>query len=83
KRYYCDYCDKSFADNPTNRKNHLSGVQHKIAKQNHYDQFKDPKIILMENFSKKPCHKFQQDGVCRFGEVCKYSHLTSNDIEYL
>ena len=40
KKYYCDYCDKSFADNPTNRKNHARGVHHRQARSAHYEHFK-------------------------------------------
>ena len=39
KRYYCDYCDKIFPDNPTNRRNHLNGVQHRTMRRMYYDAF--------------------------------------------
>jgi len=39
KRYYCDYCDKTFPDNPTNRRNHLNGVQHRTVRKLYYDAF--------------------------------------------
>ena len=39
KKYFCDYCDKSFADNPVNRRNHLNGVVHKQMKDMHYRSF--------------------------------------------
>lgn len=81
KRYYCDFCDKSFADNQTNRRNHLNGVQHKIARKEHYDSFKDPQMILAEDSSKKPCRKFLQEGDCKFGNSCKFSHLSKEERE--
>lgn len=40
KRYYCDYCDRSFQDNMHNRKKHLNGVQHHRAKKAWFDHFK-------------------------------------------
>lgn len=40
KRYYCDFCDKSFADSPQNRKNHMSGGQHQRMRKAHYDSFR-------------------------------------------
>lgn len=40
KRYYCDYCDKSFADNAQNRKKHMQGVQHQSLMKMHYLAFK-------------------------------------------
>jgi len=39
KRYLCDYCDKTFPDNPTNRRNHLNGVQHRTMRKLYYDAF--------------------------------------------
>ena len=39
KRYYCDYCDKAFADNASSRKNHLKGVSHQRMKRHHYASF--------------------------------------------
>lgn len=40
KRYYCDYCDRSFQDNMHNRKKHLNGVQHHRAKKAWFDHFR-------------------------------------------
>ena len=37
KRYFCDYCKKSFQDNPQSRKRHLNGVGHKRNRKMHYD----------------------------------------------
>ena len=39
KRYYCDFCDKAFADNPTTRRHHMSGMTHQRLKKAHYDAF--------------------------------------------
>ncbi|EOA97693.1 Zinc finger matrin-type protein 5 [Anas platyrhynchos] len=41
KRYFCDYCDRSFQDNLHNRKKHLNGVQHLRAKRAWYDLFRE------------------------------------------
>lgn len=46
KRYYCDFCDKYFVDNPQTRKNHDSGLQHTTAKRAHYAQFKGIQVFL-------------------------------------
>lgn len=40
KRYFCDYCDRSFQDNLHNRKKHLNGLQHLKAKKAWYDMFR-------------------------------------------
>ncbi|XP_040432759.1 zinc finger matrin-type protein 5 isoform X3 [Anser cygnoides] len=69
KRYFCDYCDRSFQDNLHNRKKHLNGVQHLRAKRAWYDLFRDAAAILQEEQSKKPCRKFLQTGEQRLKEL--------------
>ncbi|CAH1801479.1 unnamed protein product [Owenia fusiformis] len=76
KRYYCELCDKSFAGNLTNRKNHAKGFLHQKLRQEHYNTFKDPSVILTEQLSKKPCRKIQVGEECEFGDHCRFSHLT-------
>ncbi|KAK2114013.1 Zinc finger matrin-type protein 5 [Saguinus oedipus] len=67
KRYFCDYCDRSFQDNLHNRKKHLNGLQHlKAKKQN-----------------KRPCRKFLLTGQCDFGSNCRFSHMSERDLQEL
>ncbi|XP_029423202.1 zinc finger matrin-type protein 5 isoform X2 [Nannospalax galili] len=58
KRYFCDYCDRSFQDNLHNRKKHLNGLQHLKAKKVWYDMFRDAAAILLDEQNKRPCRKF-------------------------
>lgn len=74
KRYHCEYCNRSFADTPHTRRNHINGVQHKRNRKLHYDSFKDPAVLLAEETSKPPCRKFFSTGTCGFGANCWYSH---------
>ncbi|KAJ8286494.1 hypothetical protein GJAV_G00039840 [Gymnothorax javanicus] len=83
KRYYCDYCDRSFQDNMHNRKKHLNGVQHHRAKKAWFHNFRDAAAILAEEQSKKPCRKFLQTGQCGFGSSCRFSHMTEQDMANL
>ncbi|XP_041937141.1 zinc finger matrin-type protein 5 isoform X2 [Alosa sapidissima] len=83
KRYYCDYCDRSFQDNMHNRKKHLNGVQHHRAKKAWFDNFRDAAAILTDEQTKKPCRKFLQTGQCVFGTNCRFSHMTEREIEHL
>ncbi|XP_022108830.1 zinc finger matrin-type protein 5-like [Acanthaster planci] len=76
RRYYCDYCDKSFADNAQNRKKHVQGVQHQSRMKIHYLAYKEPEDILAEESAKRPCQRFHQSGECMFGHNCRFSHLT-------
>ncbi|KAM6901977.1 zinc finger matrin-type protein 5 isoform 1-T4 [Lycodopsis pacificus] len=80
KRYYCDYCDRSFQDNMHNRKKHLNGVQHHRAKKAWYDYFRDSSAILCDEQTKKPCRKFLQKGICDFGPNCRFSHMSEDDL---
>lgn len=36
KRYYCDYCDRSFIDDIQARKKHLNGTSHVRNRKLHY-----------------------------------------------
>jgi len=38
KRYYCDYCQRSFQDIPKNRKKHLNGYAHLRARKEYYEK---------------------------------------------
>ncbi|KAK6192209.1 hypothetical protein SNE40_003721 [Patella caerulea] len=82
RQYYCEFCEKSFADNPSSRKNHLNGTQHKNNRKNHYNSFKDPDERLQEERRKRPCKNFPR-GMCDFGDNCRYSHLTEADFAQL
>ncbi|KAM4527453.1 zinc finger matrin-type protein 5 [Odontesthes bonariensis] len=79
KRYYCDYCDRSFQDNMHNRKKHLNGVQHHRSKKAWFDQFRDSAAILYDEQLKKPCRKFLQKGICDFGSNCRFSHMSEEE----
>ena len=74
KRYYCEYCDRYFADSSGNRKKHVNGIQHKRNRKMHYDSFKDPAQLLADEAQKLPCRRFFQTGSCDFGDNCRYSH---------
>nr|XP_020474318.1 zinc finger matrin-type protein 5 isoform X2 [Monopterus albus] len=80
KRYYCDYCDRSFQDNMHNRKKHLNGVQHHRAKKAWFEHFRDAAAILYDEQTKKPCRKFLQKGICDFGHNCRFSHMSEEEM---
>lgn len=40
KQYYCDFCDKAFADNAASKKNHFNGAHHQRMRRAHYDAFR-------------------------------------------
>ncbi|XP_047426035.1 zinc finger matrin-type protein 5 [Mugil cephalus] len=83
RRYYCDYCDRSFQDNMHNRKKHLNGVQHHRAKKAWFDHFRDSTAILCDEQAKKPCRKFLQRGICDFGPNCRFSHMSEEELDIL
>ncbi|XP_016019838.2 zinc finger matrin-type protein 5 isoform X3 [Rousettus aegyptiacus] len=83
KRYFCDYCDRSFQDNLHNRKKHLNGLQHLKAKKSWYDMFRDAAAILLDEQNKRPCRKFLLTGQCDFGPNCRFSHMSERDLQEL
>eukprot|EP00270_Netrium_digitus_P014492 TRINITY_DN4926_c0_g1_i3.p1 TRINITY_DN4926_c0_g1~~TRINITY_DN4926_c0_g1_i3.p1 ORF type:complete len:117 (-),score=20.46 TRINITY_DN4926_c0_g1_i3:118-468(-) len=52
-RYYCDFCDKQFIDNPVARRRHMRGMSHQRNKKMWYQQFKGPhhppNIVALDN----------------------------------
>ncbi|XP_043279468.1 zinc finger matrin-type protein 5 [Venturia canescens] len=83
KRYYCDYCERSFKDDAEARKKHLSSLQHVKNRADHYNLFKEPAIILREESMKSPCKRFINSGECAFGYGCKFSHYSPAEIWHL
>lgn len=83
KNYYCDFCDKTFADKANNRKNHLKGLIHQRCRRSYYDQFRELEVILAEETAKRPCKHFLSSGICSFMASCKYSHMTEEQIQNL
>lgn len=49
KKYYCEYCDKSFKDDSNIRKKHIEGLPHQKARQEHYANFKSKKKKRLTN----------------------------------
>ncbi|XP_043482359.1 zinc finger matrin-type protein 5-like [Leptopilina heterotoma] len=80
KRYYCDYCDRSFKDDPEARKKHLTSLLHVNAQKDHYRLFKEPEETLKEELAKITCKRFSLNGECPFGYSCRFSHYTPNMI---
>ncbi|XP_057712042.1 zinc finger matrin-type protein 5 isoform X2 [Corythoichthys intestinalis] len=83
KRYFCDYCERSFQDNMHNRKKHVYGVQHQRAKKAWFDHFRGSEDILKDEQAKRPCRKFLQTGICDFGTSCRFSHMSEADMYHL
>lgn len=76
KRYYCDFCDKSFPYSVEGRKKHCTGFHHHQQRQAHYDTFKTARERLEEERRREKCRIFHLGKECWFGESCKYSHHT-------
>ncbi|XP_065662700.1 zinc finger matrin-type protein 5 isoform X2 [Hydra vulgaris] len=74
KNYYCEFCERSFADILSIRKKHILSTQHQRMRKLHYDSYKDAASILNEESQKNPCNRFFQTGHCDFGEHCRFSH---------
>lgn len=60
KRYYCDYCDRSFIDDLEARKKHLNGSMHMRLRKEHYDSIRGKLYVWhnthsLFNFEKQDC----------------------------
>ncbi|KAF1798895.1 CCCH-type zinc finger transcription factor [Mucor lusitanicus] len=73
---FCDFCQCTFPDNVTNRRNHNEGAMHINNRKLHYDWYKDPDVFVQEQANKPPCRHYISYGHCEYGLLCKYSHIT-------
>ena len=74
RKYWCEFCQRSFSDILSTRKKHVQSQQHQKLRKLHYDSFKDPVTLLREESQKTPCKRFFTTGQCQFGNDCRYSH---------
>ncbi|CAG9864775.1 unnamed protein product [Phyllotreta striolata] len=80
RRYYCDYCEKSFIDDIDARKKHLQSSNHVKLRHMHYEACRDPETILREELLKASCRRFFQGGGCPFEGVCRYTHYSPEQL---
>ncbi|XP_022909307.1 zinc finger matrin-type protein 5 [Onthophagus taurus] len=80
RRYYCDYCNKTFIDDLDARKKHLSSSHHIKLRNLHYEMYRDPQTVVAEEAVKLPCRRFMQTGICQFAGNCKYTHYTVEEL---
>lgn len=83
KRYFCDYCNRTFLDDPDSRKLHLKGTSHIRARNNHYKNFKDLKTIYQEESAKEACKRFMRYNQCQFNENCHHTHYSKEDLAFI
>ncbi|KAL1139551.1 hypothetical protein AAG570_006534 [Ranatra chinensis] len=83
KRYYCDYCQRSFIDDLDSRKKHLRGTIHENQRRIHYKSCRDLRTLISEERSKEECRKFLMTGNCNFGEQCYFSHYSKLELQQL
>ncbi|XP_044763574.1 zinc finger matrin-type protein 5 [Coccinella septempunctata] len=83
RRYYCDYCDKTFIDDVGARKKHLQSSHHIKLRNWYYDDCRDPSVKLKEEITKAPCRRYEQNGTCQFAGNCKYRHYTQEELAEL
>ena len=81
RNYWCEFCNRGFADILSIRKKHLKSNQHIRLKKLCYDSFKDAATILQEESAKNPCSRFFKTGHCDFGDNCRYSHKDVNQLK--
>ncbi|KAF6215008.1 hypothetical protein GE061_009756 [Apolygus lucorum] len=82
KRYFCDYCQRSFVDDIESRKKHLFGVSHLRMKKEYYAMIRDLKTLVQEERSKELCRRFRNTGECSFGVLCNHTHYSPEELAH-
>ncbi|XP_055920263.1 zinc finger matrin-type protein 5 [Eupeodes corollae] len=83
KSFYCDYCECFMKNDINVRQNHGAGTAHNIAKANYIQRYKDPQQIITEEKVKTPCKRISNNLECSFGFFCRFSHYSSEELNYL
>ena len=95
RRYYCDYCDRSFVDSKQKRDQHFQSPQHKNNVRLWFQSRQGKYIfsillicvetapIVQQCNSIPICESYQQNGFCPMGNMCPYRHVvvTNNMID--
>uniref|UniRef100_A0A8D8PVA1 Zinc finger matrin-type protein 5 n=1 Tax=Cacopsylla melanoneura TaxID=428564 RepID=A0A8D8PVA1_9HEMI len=80
KKYFCEHCEKSMADNYETRRNHLNSANHKLLVKLHYNQYRDYKTLIQEESSKNLCLRSLRNQ-CPFGDQCFNTHFTKEQLQ--
>lgn len=83
KRYYCDYCERSFIDDVESRKKHLNSVHHTRLRKAHYAANRDLAALIEEENKKDACRKFRTTGYCPYDEMCNFTHYSKQELQEL
>ncbi|XP_014290507.1 zinc finger matrin-type protein 5 [Halyomorpha halys] len=81
KRYYCDYCDRSFIDDVESRRKHLKSVNHERNRKLHYLNCRDLKTLIEEESKKEECRRFRNTGYCPYEEICNFTHYSKVELQ--
>uniref|UniRef100_A0A8C4R9D8 Zinc finger, matrin-type 5 n=1 Tax=Eptatretus burgeri TaxID=7764 RepID=A0A8C4R9D8_EPTBU len=83
RRYFCDFCGRSFQDNLPSRRRHIGGAQHQRLRRAWYEANRDMATLLAEESQKRACRQFLFTGRCEFGSSCRFSHYAPEQLEML
>uniref|UniRef100_UPI00358FE273 zinc finger matrin-type protein 5 isoform X2 n=1 Tax=Myxine glutinosa TaxID=7769 RepID=UPI00358FE273 len=83
RRYFCDFCGRSFQDNLPSRRRHIGGAQHQRLRRAWYEANRDTATLLAEESQKRACRQFLITGRCEFGSSCRFSHYAPEQLEML
>ena len=91
RKYYCDYCDRSFVDSKEQREMHFKSVSHQNnvrlwyqSRKGLFPYFKwfiETSAIVKEQSSIPICEVFKKTGFCPMGNQCPYRHIAVTDVE--
>ncbi|KAF0310907.1 Zinc finger matrin-type protein 5 [Amphibalanus amphitrite] len=84
KKYLCDYCGTRFAYSPDTWRRHVRGAAHMAARAEHYRQLASAgDQWRSEVAGRRPCWRLSTPAGCPFGDDCRFSHLSPEELERL
>lgn len=91
RKYYCDYCDRSFVDSKEQREMHFKSVSHQNNVRLWYQSRKGYYVLLIsyietativkEQSAIPICDVFKKTGFCPMGNQCPYRHISVTNLE--
>merc|ERR1719154_1014443 len=65
------------------RKKHFGGLNHSLAAKAYYAQFSSSQDAYTRESAKPTCRNFRNKAFCLFGESCRNSHLSPQQLEQM
>eukprot|EP00271_Cylindrocystis_brebissonii_P011538 TRINITY_DN29389_c0_g1_i1.p1 TRINITY_DN29389_c0_g1~~TRINITY_DN29389_c0_g1_i1.p1 ORF type:complete len:135 (+),score=19.72 TRINITY_DN29389_c0_g1_i1:579-983(+) len=74
RKYFCEYCEKEFYDDPVNRRRHLTSFSHLRNKGLWYEAVESANNKPIETDNREICKLYLTQGLCAYGDSCRFRH---------